>query len=252
MQRLDNDEFDFLHSWIWDRARAIRKDLRTQRIEQRSDINILLTTLERSARFLLLSTHQMARSKKEDYSHQQDIEQLNQTLMSLKERYIDNRRVGYPSENEAEFWAYRLILAPLFTNSQLENELHRLPSDLRNNRRVQTAIEIYRVLKSVIFTRSSSFVQAQANWKRFWELIKSPTVSYLMACAAEVSFQRVRHVVLDTLWRVYRMGTTSKPHTVDTWTTDRVKDVLGLDRVTEAVELCEAYGFRFGKRTHLP
>jgi hypothetical protein len=245
MKRLDDDEFDFLHSWIWDRTRAIRKDLRTQRIEQRSDINILLTCLERSARFLILSTHQMARTQKEDYSHQQDIEQLNQTLMSLKERYVDNRRVGYPSENEPEFWAYRLILAPLFTNTQFENELHRLPSDLRNNPRVRTAIEIYRSLKSVIFTKTSSFVQAQANWKRFWELIKSPSVSYLMACAAEVSFQRVRHVVLDALWRVYRMGSTSRPKTVDTWTVDKVKEVLGLDRDEEAIQLCQAYGFEF-------
>jgi hypothetical protein len=245
MQRLNDDEFDFLHSWIWDRTRAIRKDLRTQRIEQRSDITVLLTCLERSARFLILSTHQMARTTKEDYSHQQDIEQLNQTLMSLKERYVDNRRVGYPSENEPEFWAYRLILAPLFTNAQFENELHCVPSDIRHNPRVKTAIEIYRAMKSVIFTKSTSFIQSQANWKLFWDLIKSTRVSYLMACAAEVSFQRVRHVVLDTLWRVYRIGTTSRPQTVDTWTIEKVRDALGFDTDAEAVKLCEAYGFGF-------
>jgi hypothetical protein len=247
MKRLDNDDFDFLHSWIWDRTRAIRKDLRTQRIEQRSDITLLLTALERSARFLLLSAHQMARTEKEDYSYQQDIEQLNQTLMSLRERYADNRRVGYPSENEAEFYAYRLILDPLFTNTQLENELNRLPSDLRNNPRVQTAVQIYRALKSVIFTKAKSLNQAQANWKRFWDLVKSPTVSYLMACAAEVSFQRVRHVVLDSLWRTFRIGSTSKPQLVETWTTDRVQQVLGFDTPAQAVELCESYGFRFGR-----
>jgi hypothetical protein len=246
MQRLDDDEFDFLHSWIWDRTRAIRKDLRTQRIEQRTDISLLLTCLERSARFLLLSAHQMAKSTQQDYSHQQDIEQLNATLMSLQERYIDNRRVGYPSAHEAEFWAYRLILAPLYTNTQLENELHGLPSDLRYNPRVHTAIEIYRTLNSVLFQKDSRFVQAQANWKRFWELIKSPSVSYLMACAAEISFQRVRHVVLDTLWRVYRVGTSSRPHTVESWTIDKLQDVLGLDTESEVVELCQLYKFTFG------
>lgn len=246
MQRLDDDEFDFLHSWIWDRTRAIRKDLRTQRIEQRTDISLLLTCLERSARFLLLSAHQMARSTQQDYSHQQDIEQLNATLMSLQERYIDNRRIGYPSAHEAEFWAYRLILAPLYTNTQLENELHGLPSDLRHNPRVHTAIEIYRTLNSVLFQKESRFVQAQANWKRFWELISSPSVSYLMACAAEISFQRVRHVVLDTLWRVYRVGTTTRPHTVESWTTDKLQEVLGLDSESEVVELCQLYKFDFG------
>jgi hypothetical protein len=248
MKRLDHDEFDFLHSWIWDRSRAIRKDLRTQRIEQRSDITILLITLERSARFLLLSSHQMARSKKEDYSYQQDIEQLNQTLISLNERYVDNRRVGYPSDCEAEFYAYHIILAPLFAKTQTEDELHRIPSDLRNNPRVQTAIEIYTLLKSMIYMKPATINQTQANWKVFWDLIKSPAVSYLMACAAEVSFQRARHVVVDALWRTFRIGSSKKHEVVETWTTDRVQEALGFDTPGEAVELCEAFGFRFGRR----
>jgi hypothetical protein len=248
MQRLDHDEFGFLHSWIWDRSRAIRKDLRTQRIEQRSDITILLVTLERSARFLLLSSHQMARSKKEDYSYQQDIEQLNQTLISLNERYVDNRRVGYPSDCEAEFYAYHIILAPLFAKTQTEDELHRIPSDLRNNPRVQTAIQIYTLLKSMIYMKPATVNQTQANWKAFWDLIKSPAVSYLMACAAEVSFQRARHVVLDALWRTFRIGSSKKHEVVETWTTDRVQAALGFDTPGEAVQLCEAFGFRFGQR----
>ncbi|KAI8940920.1 hypothetical protein NX059_002177 [Plenodomus lindquistii] len=244
-ERLDHDSFDFLHSWLWDRTRAIRKDLRTQRIESKTDINILLTCLERSARFLLLSAHQMARTTKGDYSHQQDIEQLNQTLMSLKERYIDNRRANIPSENEAEFWAYRLILAPIYTNSQLENELHRVPSDIRNNPRVKVAIEIFRALKSILITSSKSIVQCQSNWKHFWDLIKSSRVSYLMACAAEISFNRMRHVVLDSIWRSYRQGTSKVPKSVEGWTPSRLKEALGLDTDSEAVNHCEAYGFIF-------
>ncbi|KAH9872697.1 hypothetical protein J1614_005091 [Plenodomus biglobosus] len=244
-ERLDHDDFDFLHQWLWDRTRAVRKDLRTQRIESKPDINILLTCLERSARFLLLSAHHMARSTKDDYTHQQDIEQLNQTLMSLKERYVDNRRANIPSENEAEFWAYRLILAPIYTNSQLENELHRVPSDLRNNTRVKVAIEIFRALKSVLITGSKNVIQCQSNWKHFWDLIKSPRVSYLMACAAEISFNRMRHVVLDSIWRSYRQGTSKVPKSIDGWTPSRLREALGLDTDTEAVKHCEAYGFIF-------
>ncbi|KAH7074683.1 SAC3/GANP/Nin1/mts3/eIF-3 p25 family-domain-containing protein [Paraphoma chrysanthemicola] len=247
MDRLDHDEFDFLHPWTWDRVRAVRKDLSTQSIEKPSDINIYLTALERSTRFYLLSTHQMARTKQADYSHQQDIEQLNHSLMSLRERYEDNRRVGYVSENEAEFYAYRLILSPIFADSQHEDEMHRLPSSLRNNPRMKVALQIHRAMKSVIITKSNSFVQAQSNWKRFWDIVKSPSVSYLMACAAEVLFQRVRHTILDALWRVYRMGSTKKPRTVDTWTTDQLTQALGLDTEVEAVLLCEAYGFTFGQ-----
>ncbi|CAN9399488.1 unnamed protein product [Alternaria alternata] len=244
--RLDEDDFQFLHSWLWDRTRAIRKDLRTQRIENRADIAILLTSLEYSARFYMLSAHHMARSTKDDYSHQQDVEQLNQTLISLKERYADNRRANIISECEAEFWAYRLILAPIYASTQLENELHRLPSDLRNNPRVQTALEIFRLLKTIIIHNNyKSFVQCQSNWKRFWDLVKSPRVSYLMACAAAISFNRVRHVVLDVVWRCYRVGLYRHQVPVEFWTTDKLREVLGMDTEKEAVEFCEAHGFVF-------
>ncbi|KAJ4367018.1 actin cytoskeleton and mitosis protein [Neocucurbitaria cava] len=247
MRRLDGDEFQFLQSWIWDRTRAVRKDLRTQAIEKRPDINILLTCLERTARFHLVSMHQMARSTKEDYSHQQDFEQLNQTLMSLRERYTDNRRANIPSENEAEFEAYRLILAPKFANSNLENDLHFMSNHLRHNSRVKTAIDINQLLKSILDKKSTNFIQCKANWRSLWDLIKSPKVSYLMACAAEVSFNRVRYVVLDSLWRVYRQGNSNKTVVVADWTTDKLKDLLGFDTDKEAVKLCEHFGFVFGR-----
>jgi hypothetical protein len=245
MQRLDSDDFDFLHSWIWDRTRAVRKDLRTQRIEHKSDINILLTCLERSARFFLLSAHQMARTKKDDYSHQQDIEQLNQTFMSLNERYKDNERINLPSENEPEFYAYRLLLAPLFNESQFENDLHTLRPDLRNNPRVKTAVEIHRAIRATIFDKNKAFASAHGNWKRLWDIIKSPRVSYLMACAAEISFERVRHNIIDTIWHAYRYGNVSNPQTVMTWTVPKLRETLGYDKDAEAVQLCEAYGFEF-------
>jgi hypothetical protein len=249
-QLLDNDDFDFLHSWIWDRTRAVRKDLRTQIIEKRADIQTLLTCLERSARFYLLSMHQMARSGKADYSHQQDMEQFNQTLTSLRERYADNRRVGIPSENEAEFWSYRLILASLFANTQLEHELHGLPSDLRHNKRVLTAIEIFKTAKSAFtFASSRGWVQAHANWKKFWVLTKSSSVSYLMACAAEVGFNRMRHVVLDAIWHAYRKGKAGEVE-VDAWTPAKLREVLAMDTEKEAVELCELHGFVFGRSAH--
>ena len=220
--------------------------MRTQRIENKTDIAVLLTSLEYSARFYMLSAHHMAQSTKDDYSHQQDVEQLNQTLISLKERYGDNRRAGIVSENEAEFWAYRLILAPIYANTQLENELHRLPSDLRNNPRVKTALEIFRVLKTIIIHRNyDNFVQCQSNWKVFWDLIKSPRVSYLMACAAAICFNRVRHVVLDSVWRAYRVGQYRHQVSVEEWTTGKLREVLGMDTDSEAVQFCEAHGFVF-------
>lgn len=201
--------------------------------------------LEASARFYLLSLHQMAQSEKDDYSHQQDMEQFNQTLTTLRERYDDNRRAGIPSDNEAEFVAYRVILASVFANDQLENELHGLPMDLRNNKRVLTAIEIFKASKSAFNSGSEkSWIQAQANWKKFWDLVRSPSVSYLMACAAEVTFNRVRHSILDSIWHAYRRGSKGDV-SVEAWTTEKLKTVLAMDDEKDAVQLCELYGFQF-------
>ncbi|KAJ4991703.1 SAC3 family protein 1 [Stagonosporopsis vannaccii] len=250
--RLDTEGFDYLHAWIWDRTRSVRKDLRTQVVEKPTDIRTLLVCLEASARFYLLSMHQMAQSAKEDYSHQQDMEQFNQTLTTLRERYDDNRRAGIPSDNEAEFVAYRLILASLYANSQLENELHSLPNDLRNNKRVLTAIEIFKAAKSAFnFGSNKSWIQAQANWKKFWDLVRSPSVSYLMACAAEVTFNRVRHFILDSIWHAYRRGSKGDIR-VEAWTIDKLKGVLAMDDDKDVVKLCELYGFQFelGKDGH--
>lgn len=191
--------------------------------------------------------HQMAQTTNDSYSHQQDMEQFNQTLTTLRERYDDNRRAGISSDNEAEFIAYRLILASLYANSQLENELHSLPNDLRNNRRVLTAIEIFKSAKSAFtFGSDRTWIQSHANWKKFWDLIKSPSVSYLMACAAEVTFNRVRHMILDSIWHAYRRGSRGDV-VVEAWTTDQLKDVLAMDDVKDAVRLCELYGFQFGR-----
>ncbi|KAF3035971.1 hypothetical protein E8E12_007636 [Didymella heteroderae] len=253
--RLDKEGFDYLHAWIWDRTRSVRKDLRTQVVEKPADIRTLLVCLEASARFYLLSMHQMAKTSKEDYSHQQDMEQFNQTLTTLRERYDDNRRAGIPSENEAEFVAYRLILASMYANSQLENELHNLPTDLRNNKRVLTAIEIFKAAKSAFnFGSDKSWIQAQANWKKFWALVRSSSVSYLMACAAEVTFNRVRHVILDSIWHAYRRGGKGDID-VQAWTTDQLRDVLAMDDDKDAVRFCELFGFHFERnadgRTYL-
>ncbi|OAL51009.1 hypothetical protein IQ07DRAFT_408536 [Pyrenochaeta sp. DS3sAY3a] len=249
MERLDTNDFDFLQSWIWDRARAVRKDLRTQSIRKQSSIQIFLTCLERTARFHILSMHQMAGSKKTDYSHQQDMEQLNQTLMTLKEQYLDNRRADIANHNEAEIFAYRVILTPVYADNHLEYSVHELPDHLKNNGRVQTAIEIQQLLQLIIKGKTRSFVQCQENWQKLWELIKSPRVSYLMACAAEVTFNRVRHAVLDILWRACRQGNSTKSVVVEDWTTDRLKDVLGFDTDREAVRHCEDFGFVFARNS---
>ncbi|KAH7122422.1 SAC3/GANP/Nin1/mts3/eIF-3 p25 family-domain-containing protein [Dendryphion nanum] len=246
IERTDNEDLGFLYQWLWDRTRAVRKDLRTQAVEKHEDILIYLTCFEQCARLLLICLHHMSMSDNEDYSHQQDVEQLNQTHISLKERYTDNRRAGFVSPNEAEFHAYRLILCLHTGDAMVEHEIHSLPQPLLLNRRIQTAVKILRAGKA-IFDREQRrrLTIAQQNWREFWKLIASPAVSYLMACAAEVVFNKVRHTVLDTIWRAYRQGNAKQVVQQEDWTLPVLRGMLGLDDATGAKDFCESYGFSF-------
>lgn len=244
--RIDDEGIEFLYSWLWDRTRAIRKDLRCQALNGQEDIDTYLECFEHCARLSLLCLHHMSRvSEDSAYSHQQEVQQLGQTILSLKERYSDNRERRLVSRNEAEFQAYILIVGLYTRERMVEAEINRLPEPLRQNRRIQTALQIFRAGKLVI-GRSRRLSEAQQNWKAFWDLVKSPAVSYLMACAAELLFKQIRHIVLDTLYRAYRRGNARTVIPMEDWTIPNLFDVLGFDTEKEVREFCGLYQFSFG------
>lgn len=245
MGRLDSEEFDFLHPWLWDRTRAVRKDLRTQVVDTPEGLATYLDCFEQCARFLLLCLHHMSLSTSEDYSHQQDMEQLNQTSISLKERYADNRKQNIPSPNEAEFQAYRCIIAAYTGDYRVDGEMENLPDHLQRHPLFRTAMQINKAGKAII-ARSRRMTEAQENWKTFWQLLRSPTVTYLMACAAEIGFNKLRHIIIDTIHRAYRQGAARQmaSHQGD-WTVSKLREMLGFDTAEEVTDFCGSYGFGF-------
>jgi hypothetical protein len=247
-ERLDQEDFQFLHGWLWDRTRAIRKDLTTQLLV-REDISTYLECLEQNARLLLLSLHHMAQSHKEDYSHRQDLEQLNATMISLRERYNDNRRSQIISHNEVELQAYRLVIFLSAGHKYTEHDFHNLPESMRQNPRLRTALKLYQAAQAAQ-TRARRLSEAKRNWKAFWETVRSPAVSYLMACAAEIAFKRIRGIVMETLYRAYRQGNTKKAIPMEDWTVSELLDVLGFDTEDEVYEYCGLYGFDFGTNSN--
>ena len=238
--RTDNEDLDFLHGWLWDRTRALRKDLRQQLVERAEDITMFLDCFEQCARLLLISLHHMSRSSSEDYSHQQDLEQLGHTMLSLRERYIDNRRAKILSPNEAEFQAYGLLVASQTGDTKAEYEIQNM-RHLFQNRRFQTALELYRLGKVIKDGKRTTLREAQLNWKRYWDLVKSSQVSYLMACAAELHFSSIRHGILRALYHVYRRKEKTEDVTL-AW----LLEVLAFDTKNQLREFCGLYGFSFG------
>jgi len=241
IQRLDEDGMEFLNSWIWDRSRAVRKDLGLVSIK-RKDVPAQTECLELCARFHMVSMQQMARNTLADYDRNNDAEQLSNVYTSLTHRWEDSKKAGIDTPNLTEFLAYRILLSIQFTTYHGEDTIFEYALQ---DARVKIAKEIREVAGLALSAHTQTITGKIQNWVRFWDLVQSPKVSYLMACAAAFSFNRVRHHILDTLRRVYRPIHSNHPAPNGEWSLQKLVEVLGFDEENQVTEFCEQYGASF-------
>lgn len=235
------------HKFLWDRTRAVRNDFTIQQCTKTPDIRIQIECFERIARFHILSLHQLAVPKEEQpssYDRHQDREQLDKTLLSLLTLY-DTNRARYRSPSEPEFRAYCILFQMQALVPDIEDRIQSWPPDIVKNPRVQTALKIYAAAADVLeplgpLNPRTCHPIAQTNTGKFFKLVKSSQVSYLMACVAEMEFNAVRKAALHNIWKAYRIGAERK---VEDWTLPELTRVLAFDDDEETREFCEAYGF---------
>ncbi|KAL8736831.1 MAG: hypothetical protein Q9181_002295 [Wetmoreana brouardii] len=242
-----------VHKFVWDRTRAIRNDFSIQQVTKVEELRIAISCFERIARFHILSLHQLAGASENsiDFDAYQEREQLNNTLLSLM-YYYDDSRHKLVSPNEAEFRAYCIIFEIQDQRPDLEDRAQNWPASILKDRRVQTALKLYAAAANPSDVQGPLRPQApnavaQANVTRFFSLIQSPAVPYLMACVAEIYFNKVRRTALDTIWKAYRVkrGGSAK---VEDWTLADVTDALGFDDEDQAQAFCEEHGFTVPER----
>ncbi|KAF2718338.1 hypothetical protein K431DRAFT_189023, partial [Polychaeton citri CBS 116435] len=238
-----------VHPFIWNRTRAIRNDFSIQQFAKPAELSLAIECFERIARFHLLSLHQCSVPDAPDkYDYQQDREQLDRTLVSLMQYYDDSRgRILLP--NEAEFRAYSILFQ--LQSSDLEDRVQAWPREVVDNQRVQIALKIASAagntedLHGPMPRHMTRYVIAQQHWQRFWELVRSRSVSYLMGCAAELHFQLVRRLVLNSLLVAFRA---SKGRQTTDWTLEELCEVLNFDSEDDVIDFCQHYGFEFRQR----
>ncbi|KAF2676786.1 hypothetical protein K458DRAFT_247162, partial [Lentithecium fluviatile CBS 122367] len=247
-QRLDTDGMEFLYSFIWDRSRSVRKDLSVGALRPGQGA-IYLQCVEMCVRFHLLSLHHMAKSKSGDYNHTvdhgNDIEQLRNCYTSLRHHYSDDLTRKVESPNRAEFIAYDIIVGLRYGDRMLEYTTQMLESHYQNNKRIQTALAIVRAGETATSMEKATFTAKRQNWIEFWRLVKSHSVSYLMACAAELSFNNIRQHVLNTLRMAYRPRNNRQRAAPDDWTLEKLMEPLGFDNPKQVKDFCKVYGFDF-------
>lgn len=248
------------HKFVWDRTRAIRNDFSIQQVTQPNDVAIAVDCFERIARFHILSLHHLSDPDNLDaddfFDAQQEREQLSKTLQSLEYYYSDHRGVvEFP--NESEFKAYGALFELLSQTPDLEDRIAHWPAEFQNDPRTQTMIKIYNAAGEAEFEQGplrppTPYSLAQSNTARFWRLLASKQVSYLMACVAEINFATVRFTALQHLWRSGKNAAPTQQKLFKGLTIDAVTKHLGFDTKDETRDFCQSFGVNFAAASDQP
>jgi hypothetical protein len=252
------DRLASIHKFVWDRTRGIRNDFSIQQVTNVDDVHIAVDCYERIARFHILSLHQLSNPDNlwegENFDAHQEREQLNNTLLSLLYYYDDNRqRTDFT--NEAEFRAYCIIFELQSQHPDLEDRMQAWPSKLLMDKRVQTALKLYSAAGNSLFDQGplrplEPFAIAQSNAGRFWNVLSSQAVPYIMACVAEIYFGNVRFAALDALWRSCKSAPVAQQAKSRDWSLGEVTSFLGFDTEEETRDFCAAFDLYFGTDEH--
>ncbi|KAL2813279.1 SAC3/GANP/Nin1/mts3/eIF-3 p25 family-domain-containing protein [Aspergillus granulosus] len=247
-----SEPLGLIHKFVWDRTRSIRNDFSVQQLTQEEEVKIAVTCLERIARFHIVSLHLLSSpTNEEPFDRHQEREQLNNTMLSLMYYYDDNRgRIVFP--NEDEFRAYYIIFSIHDQRPDLEARVQKWPTDLRNSPRVQVALELFAAAgntweyQGTLDAKRPNAI-AQGFYARFFNLVNSPGVSYLMACVAEIYFNHMRQTAIRSIWKAYCRSPASQQHKNEEWTVDELTSVLYFDDNDQTIEFCEAQDLEFAE-----
>jgi hypothetical protein len=239
-------ELGRVHHFVWDRTRAIRNDFTILQVSAPDDLSHAVDCLERIARFHILSLHQMAGVKEKDFQYdwQQDREQLDRTLVSLMQ-YYDDSRGKIPLPNESEFRAYLIVFQ--LQDPDMEDRVQSWPQDLIRHPRIRKAMKLYAAAGTTSSLQGplrppAHLPIAQQDWQRFWCLVESDATSYLTACVAEINFNLIRRVALQSLSKSVNQRATAD------FSVDELCEMLAFNDGFEAEDYLACYNITFQDR----
>ncbi|KAK8047048.1 leucine permease transcriptional regulator [Apiospora saccharicola] len=235
------------HHFLWDRTRAIRKDFIPQGPAMNAEeVQDHIYCLETIARFHVTSLHLLSRPgfAAEDFSEQQEREQLSKTLMSLDQAYDSCATAGIKCENEAEFRGYYALF--FATETGLKEKVQRWPGWLWESDSIRTAMCLVEAIENTTMLRGPLSPSAPADMainvgSIFFTIVGSPQISYTMACFAEIHFSMVRQSMLQVIKGAY-----SRPRDGPRdLTPEFLRRKLYFDTEDEAVAFAELHGLHF-------
>ncbi|KAI0490513.1 hypothetical protein F4859DRAFT_458240 [Xylaria cf. heliscus] len=236
------------HNFLWDRTRAIRIDLSVQKYnltpDERTDLVYCLETI---ARFHVTALHLLSQDgfAAEDFSEQQEIEQLGKTLISLKELYDDCVEQGIECANEAEFRGYYIVFNA--RNPSIKETVEGWGTRLWKTDGIRTAMCLVESLQNTWTLQGPLNPYAPTEIALgaaaiFFSIVSSPEISYTMACFAEIHFNDVRRSILQILRKSYTRPRDGPKDITPAF----LKERLHFDTEDEAIDFAQKHGIVFG------
>ena len=156
--------FSDVFAFVRDRTRAIHKDLTLQNACSPLSVDLL----ERIARLYICADHRLCTEDME-----QNMEQLDKTLISLIEMYDDLAYDGVSCPNEAEFRSYYVVKR---FRSHLLLHFYELPADIRDSTECQLVYE--------------AWTSSESCFSQFFDVLKK--CPYLLSCMLHRHLNEVR------------------------------------------------------------
>ncbi|XP_057308936.1 germinal-center associated nuclear protein-like isoform X2 [Hydractinia symbiolongicarpus] len=221
IQNFIKEEFTQRQDWfdfIWNRSRAIRKDITQQNLHCLNSIEVI----EKCARFHIMCSHHLCEHDMHVFDAKINLENLTKCLQTLKHMYEDtSKEKSMPCKNEAEFRCYQILLN--LNNGDILREVMAFSQNVRDSYPVQFALQVF------------SSVQ-ENNYIKFFKLLRQ--TSYLNACLMHPYFIQIRSIALKLVARAF-----SVPKQDIGYPLEKIKDILLFDDVKNAVDFCSHYAF---------
>ncbi|KAF7542617.1 hypothetical protein G7Z17_g11421 [Cylindrodendrum hubeiense] len=247
---LQNDgNLPVLHSFLWDRTRAIRRDFTFFSSLDPEEMKTQVYVLENITRFHVTALHLLSQEGKapQDFVEQQELEQLGKALLSLRDLYDDCNEQGVACGNEAEFRAYYLIFHAFDPNIIETLQRQWKPNLWRDSDEVRTAVSLVEALQNTQHfhgpLKDAPSLAASAAFHTYFRIVEDPKVSYTMACFAELHFPHLRRSILTAVKKALARPRESSKDV----TTTVLNKFLRFDTFQQAIDFAELHDFEFGE-----
>ncbi|CAD5118677.1 DgyrCDS7362 [Dimorphilus gyrociliatus] len=182
----DEAHWDEWYDFLWNRTRAIRKDITQQQLCDTSTVSLV----EKCARFHIYCSHRLCELHMAVFDKKINDENLTKCLQTLKELYKDLESKGILCPNEAEFRSYIVLMN--LNGGDCLREVQQLRFEVRESKQVRYVVKVHQTLNA-------------NNYVRFFKLVKK--ASFLQAAILHRYFVQVRTFALKVMCKAYTANT---------------------------------------------